>query len=300
MTIDLRQMKQLLDKIVLGTAQFGLDYGINNKTGKIPKAEVYKILDSLKEYTINYIDTAQVYGESENVLGAYIKNNSSSFKIISKIHNCSPDEIEKLTKESLQRLGVNSLYGMLLHNYDNYEKNPSIYKSIVSTKSEGLIEKAGFSLYYPNQLIKIFDDNLEFDIVQIPYNLFDRRFEKYFQILKEKNVEIHVRSVFLQGLFFKQPGDLPPNLKKFSDHLLLLNDFSAKLGITIYELALLFVISNQLIDKAVIGIDNVDHLKAIIDVLNDNKKLEFVNSHKSILIKLEIENETLLIPSNWN
>ena len=300
MTIDLRQMKQLLDKIVLGTAQFGLDYGINNKTGKIPKAEVYKILDSLKEYTINYIDTAQVYGESENVLGAYIKNNSSSFKIISKIHNCSPGEIEKLTKESIQRLGVNNLYGMLLHNYDNYEKNPSIYKSIVSTKSEGLIEKAGFSLYYPNQLIKILDDNLEFDIIQIPYNLFDRRFEKYFQILKEKNVEIHVRSVFLQGLFFKQPGDLPPNLKEFSDHLLLLNDFSAKLGITIYELALLFVISNQLIDKAVIGIDNVDHLKAIIDVLNDNKKLEFVNSHKSILIKLEIENETLLIPSNWN
>ena len=117
--------------------------------------------------------------------------------------------------------------------------------------------------------------------------------------MKERNVEIHVRSVFLQGLFFMQPGDLPQNLKEISDQLLLLKEYSAKLGITIYELALLFVISNPLIDKSVIGIDNVYHLEDIIKVLNDNQKLEYVNSQKTFLSKLEIGNETILIPSNW-
>ncbi len=292
-------MNPLLNKIALGSAQFGLDYGINNKTGKIPREDVYKILDSLMENKIEFIDTAQAYGESENILGSYIRENNSSFKIISKIQDCAHDKVEILIRKTIERLAVKNLYGLLLHSFDTYTKNPSTYKKVISAKSDGLIEKAGFSLYYPNQLIKILDDNIEFDLVQIPYNLFDRRFEKYFHVLKERNVEIHVRSVFLQGLFFMQPGDLPQNLKEFSDQLLLLKEYSAKLGITIYELALLFVISNPLIDKSVIGIDNVYHLEDIIKVLNDNQKLEYVNSQKTFLSKLEIGNETILIPSNW-
>jgi len=138
------------------------------------------------------------------------------------------------------------------------------------------------------------------NMVQIPYNLFDRRFEKYFQILRERNIEIHVRSVFLQGLFFLQPENLPLKLKEFSENLSLISEISAKLKMSIHELALLFVVTNTLIDKSVIGVDNVKHIIDIINSVNDNYKLGIVNSNKNIFSKLEVKNETILIPSNWN
>lgn len=293
-------MKQLLNKIVLGTAQFGLDYGINNKTGKIPKEEVYKILDRLKENSIDYIDTAQAYGDSENVLGSYIKNHNSSFKIISKIQDCAPNEVEIQIGKTLESLSIKDLYGLLLHSFDTYINDPLVYKKVISAKHNGLIEKAGFSLYYPNQLVRILDDNIEFDLVQIPYNLFDKRFEKYFPVLKNKGVEIHVRSVFLQGLFFMKPDELKGNLKELSGHLGMLKEISENLGFTIHELALLSAISNPLIDKAVIGVDNVYHLNDIITIANNKTKYEVLASNKSTLEKLVFNNETLLIPSNWN
>jgi aryl-alcohol dehydrogenase-like predicted oxidoreductase len=290
----------LLNKIVIGTAQFGLNYGINNKSGKIFKDEVYKILDLLKESGIEFIDTAQAYGDSEFVLGGYLKERNISFQIVSKLQNCIHEEVGIKVQESLERLHIKSLYGILLHSFDTYLKNPFTYKKLSSLKETGIVNKVGFSLYSPNQLTKILEDNIEVDIVQIPYNLFDRRFEKYLPMLKERDIEIHVRSVFLQGLFFMKPKDLPPNLQEFSQYISLLEKLSLELKISIHELALLFVISNQLIDKAVVGIDNVNHLKDIINVLNDNNKFELVSSQKHTFSKLEVENEAILIPSNWN
>jgi aryl-alcohol dehydrogenase-like predicted oxidoreductase len=290
----------LLNKIVIGTAQFGLDYGINNKSGKVSKDEVYKILDLLKESGIEFIDTAQAYGDSEFVLGSYLKERNISFQIVSKLQNCTHEEVGIKVQESLERLHIKSLYGILLHSFDTHLKNPLTYKKLSSLKETGIVNKVGFSLYFPNQLTKILEDNIEVDIVQIPYNLFDRRFEKYLPMLKERDIEIHVRSVFLQGLFFMKPKDLLPNLQEFSRYISLLEKLSLELKISIHELALLFVISNQLIDKAVVGIDNVNHLKDIINVLNNNNKFELVSSQKHTFSKLEVENEAILIPSNWN
>lgn len=293
-------MNNLLNKIVIGTAQFGLDYGINNKTGKIPPEEVFKILDLMKQYEIDFVDTAQAYGNSENVLGLYQKEKSISFQTISKLHNCSPKEVKNLLQQSFERLHIDKLYGLLLHSFDTYINNPSVYNSVLSLKRDGLINKVGFSLYYLEQLQKILEDNIEVDLVQVPYNLFDRRFEKYFSELKKRKVEIHTRSIFLQGLFFMQPDELPQKLKEFSTYISRLKELSKKLKLTIHESALLFVVSNPLIDKAVVGIDNVNHLKDIISVLNDNNKYELINSGKHLFSELKIENETILIPSNWN
>lgn len=293
-------MNNLLNKLVIGTAQFGLDYGINNKSGKVPKDEVYKILDSANENGIEFIDTAQLYGDSEILLGSYLKDRGTSFNIISKLQDCTPDEVETKVQESLDRLHSKKLYGILLHSFDTYLKNPLVYKTLLSLKERGTIGNVGFSLYYPEQLLKLINDDIEIDLVQIPYNLFDRRFENYFEILRERNIEIHVRSVFLQGLFFMPPENLPLKLKEFFEYLSLIKETSAKLKMSIYELALLFVISNTSIDKAVIGVDNVKHIMDIINSINDSYKLGLVNSNKIIFSKLEVKNETILIPSNWN
>ncbi len=292
-------MNSLLKKIVIGTAQFGLDYGVNNKSGKIPGDEVCIILDLLQANGIEILDTAQAYGDSENILGNYHKEQNTSFRIISKLQDCRPDQVENKVIESLGRLNVGNLYGILLHSFDTYLNNPQTFKTLASLKNTGIVEKVGFSLYYPHDLDKLLKDDVAFDLIQIPYNLFDRRFENYFPLLKERKVEVHVRSVFLQGLFFIEPKKLPRELAEFSNYLTLLNDLSVKIGVNVHALALLFVVSNPLVDKAVIGIDNVNHLKDIIGVLNDKDKLEIIISRKSVLSELKVENEKILIPSNW-
>lgn len=292
-------MNSLLKKIVIGTAQFGLDYGVNNKSGKIPGDEVFIILDLLQASGIEILDTAQAYGDSENILGNYHKKQNKFFQIISKLQDCPPNQVENKVLESLGRLNVRNLYGVLLHSFDTYLKNPQTFKVLASLKKTGIVGKVGFSLYYPHDIDKLLEDDVAFDVIQIPYNLFDRRFEKYFSILKKRKIEVHVRSVFLQGLFFIEPKMLPRNLAEFSKHLTLLNELSVKIGVNVHELALLFVVSNPLVDKAVIGIDNVNHLKDIISVLNDNSKLEIIISRKSVLSELKVENEKILIPSNW-
>jgi aryl-alcohol dehydrogenase-like predicted oxidoreductase len=171
---------------------------------------------------------------------------------------------------------------------------------MITLKKDDIVGRAGFSLYYPYQLEKILNDEIEIDIVQIPYNLFDRRFENYFQTLRERNIEIHVRSVFLQGLFFMKVKELPAKLKGFAEYISLLKNTANELKINIHELALLFVISNPFTDKIVIGVDNVKHIMDIINTLKDKNKLELVCSNKNRLDKLRVNNETILIPSNWN
>lgn len=293
-------MNSLVSKLVIGTAQFGLDYGINNKSGKVPKAEVYKILDLTKQNGIELVDTAQAYGDCENVLGCYLQDRHTTLKIISKLRDCPQDKVEVSVHESLDKLHTNNLYGILLHNFDTYLKNPLIYRKMFSLKDDCCVAKVGFSLYYPSQLHKILDDKIEIDFVQVPYNLLDRRFESCFRVLHERNIEIHVRSVFLQGLLFIQPEDLPSRLKEFSECLSLLQRISTELGISIQQLALLFVATNSFIDKAVIGIDNLHQITDDINALCDNTKLELVESEKHNFSKLEVKNETILVPSNWN
>ncbi len=294
------RVNTLLERIVIGSAQFGLNYGINNKTGKIPKDKVYEILDFTRNSGIVFVDTAQVYGDSENILGEYVRDRNASLKIISKLFDCAPEKAELLIRESLDKLQTNRLYGILLHCFDTYAKNPMVYKKLELLKEAGLTDKIGFSLYSPRQLCKILDDKIEFDLVQIPYSIFDYRFEKYFPALRKRNVEIHVRSIFLQGLVFMKPLNLPSQLKEFSGALVSADKLSVRLGLKHHELALLFVISNGLIDKVVVGIDNLDHIKEIVSTLNDYSKLEIVSCQKHLFSMLEVKNETILIPSNWN
>lgn len=285
------------NKIVLGTVQFGLDYGINNNKGKIPNEVVLKILDFAKSSQIEILDTAYLYGDSEKVIGEYIKIHGDNFKIISKLPPCKVSEVKNVFLESLNRLNINKVYGYLVHDFKSFKEQPDIWGELLTLKREGLISKIGFSIDFTEELEFIFNCGVKFDLVQFPYNIFDRRFEKYLAKLKNLNVEIFTRSVFLQGLFFKKPESFPEGLLKLKEKIKDLYSISKLEDVSIADLCINYVLNNEEIDYIVIGVDNLDQLKQI---LTTNHTLGKVGQLIYQLNRLREENEDLIVPANWS
>jgi aryl-alcohol dehydrogenase-like predicted oxidoreductase len=290
----------MTSKIALGTVQFGLDYGINNISGKVVIVEIKRILQLAQNNGISFIDTAYLYGDSENRLGESLALNPIHFNIISKLPKCTKIQIKDYFYDSLKRLNVDSIYGYLFHNFETFLNDESTLDELLILKGKGKVKKIGFSLYYPYELEILFKKAIQFDLIQIPYNLLDRRFGPYFSELKNKGIEIHVRSIFLQGLFFKNYNELDKKLLAFKNFLMRLNEFAKMNEMHLDEIALGFVLSNSFINKAVVGIDNYEQLsRLILSEKNISSRVEVFSKIDGIILKDEIPEE-LLIPSNWN
>jgi len=288
--------KFLSDKIALGTVQFGLDYGINNLTGKIPKNEVFEILDYAHKSGINVIDTSYAYGDSESVLGEYLKRSGIKFKVVSKLPGNKDDKSFEIFHETLNHLNKNKIYGYLIHNFDFYLKNSRIWADLRKIKQQGKVQKIGFSLYYPEELEYLLKKKVTFDLIQVPYSIFDQRFSVFFQQLKKKNVEIHIRSVFLQGLVFKEINTLPKRFLKIKRKLETLKKLAGDLAIPVSSLCLNFAALNPFIDKVVIGVDNIANLKENLNNLKYQVKTKKIYNK---LLKLKEEDENIILPVNW-
>jgi aryl-alcohol dehydrogenase-like predicted oxidoreductase len=284
----------LTHKLILGTAQFGMDYGINNNSGQVSKEEVCKILHFAYRQDVCMLDTSSAYGNSESVLGNELTDKSLKFNVISKYPRSS-QHVESILRKTLLDLRQSTLHGYLIHHFDFFQEKPAIWEEMIFVKEIGLTEKIGFSLYSCEQLQYLFDNDIKFDLLQIPYNIFDRRFEPYFDELKKRNVTIHTRSVFLQGLFFRNINLLDKKFAPLIPYLNELNNYCHEIEITIEELVLRYVISNPYIDGVLIGIDNCEQLKSNINTLNrgvTSQDIDFVKS-------LKIKETQLLNPANW-
>jgi len=263
-------MNKVFNKICLGTAQFGLKYGISNKTGKIKYEEIEKIIDYCIDQDICAIDTAQSYGESESILGHF---NLAKFKVITKIlHSGS---LEK----SLEKLKISSLYGVLLHNENEIDAN---WSKLVKYKTQGLVEKIGVSVYSPDNLLTIMK-NYTIDIVQLPLNILDQRFIALLSKIKERKIEIHVRSVFLQGLLLMEYSQVP-------DFFCPIKTILKKIPRDKLGFALNFVKNIDEIDKIVIGVTSRRELEEICTAY---RKKTFDYSDFSI------GDENMINPSLW-
>jgi len=285
------------NKLILGTAQFGMDYGINNTRGKIPQTEVFEILNRALEAKIDVLDTASAYGESEEAIGTFMKKRKRILKIVSKFYQSNTRKASAIFNSSLEKLGIDKFYGYLVHNFGQYKEDPDIWGVLRELKSSGKVGKIGFSLYSPCELDYLFENKLDIDIVQLPYSVFDHRFESYFTILKEKGIEIHVRSAFLQGLVFMQPDNLPEYLVKAEDYVRSLQSISTDSGISISALCLDFVLVNPCVDRVIIGVDSLKHLNENLANIDSFKKIESV--YYSKLDKLAISDENLILPYRW-
>lgn len=276
-----------MSKLVLGTVQFGLQYGVNS-AGRPSKEVVKGILAEAAKGGITTLDTSSAYGNSEEILGECIASDES-FRIVSKYPK-GTTPVREMFNSSLKRLKVDHLYGYLLHHFEVYKSNPKVWDEFVMLKETGKVQKIGFSLYTPEELQIILDNKSSFDLIQVPFNIFDKKFLPLMKELHEKGVEIHVRSTFLQGLFFKGRDSLPEKLKPMKKYLLELDDFSKRSGLSISEIALNYNLQNPYIDGVLIGVDNVEQLKMNLTSVKDTP----------INIEIEVKEQELLNPVNWN
>ena len=254
--------------LAIGTAQFGLDYGINNQKGIIPKKEILQILDLCFKSGIVHLDTSPLYGESENSIGACDKRRH--FNITTKYSE------KNSIKDSLNSLGVNQVYAYLVHQFESYKKNPSIWNEIKKSQDAGKVQKIGFSLYYPEQLEDLLNNTIDFNIVQVPYNIMDQRFAQYFKELKLREIEIQVRSVFLQGLVFKDCDCLEEKFDSLKDNLMKLNNICFKNSLSASSACIGFVSLNKYIDRIILGVNSLEELKNNLIYCNDLPKVKDV------------------------
>jgi aryl-alcohol dehydrogenase-like predicted oxidoreductase len=284
-------------KLAIGTAQFGSSYGVANTSGILTEEEINKILDSALIEGIDTIDTARSYGESEIILG---NSCVSSFRVITKLpavpDNCLDIEkwVDSFIVQSLKALKVKNIYGVLFHNPDQLLSNygEDLYKALERYKKNGVILKIGISIYSPSQLDLIMP-KFSVDIVQTPFNIIDRRIlnSGWLEKLSNKNIEIHIRSVFLQGLLLMEYEKIPSHFSKWNSVWSKWKNWLTEREVSAIHACISFVGSFQEVDKIIVGFDSLTHFEQIIDA---SKKLPLKN-----IINIELEDELLINPSNW-
>lgn len=286
------------NKIVLGTANFGLNYGINNFNGKISDSELIEIILLAEKTGVSIIDTAQAYGDAEKRLGIALKGIDSKLKIVTKLKPSFNGRVSELLESSKIKLGIKNFYGVLFHDFQDFIKNKNTLTELKIIKEEAGVSKIGFSVYYPEEIEFLFNNNVDIDIVQFPFSIFDRRFEYLLKELKERNVEIHTRSIFLQGLVFMNPKNLPDYLKGAKETITELLKITDKYNLTINELCLNYVLKNKFIDNTIIGVDSAMQFEQ--NIMDANKEYSKWTEVSSNLEGLKIEDEKIILPINWN
>jgi aryl-alcohol dehydrogenase-like predicted oxidoreductase len=284
-------------KFALGTVQFGMDYGISNKNGITCSKEVGLITSRCRELGIDTIDTAISYGGSENILGLV---GVTDFKVISKIppvQLSNEDKKQLVLKnifKSLDGLRIKKLHGLLLHNAEDLlgADSSALLDGLMMAKELGLVDKIGYSIYseelLPN-LLKI----LVPDIIQAPLNVFDQRLisSGWLKRLVDHGIEMHTRSVFLQGLLLMSDMDRPDYFKRWH---LYFNNFEIsrrRLNITAMQQCLGFVKKHKEISRIVVGVNNVQQLNELILAFNSIQSVDC--SH------LACSELNLIDPSLW-
>ncbi|MFP3722315.1 aldo/keto reductase [Niallia circulans] len=290
-------------KLALGTVQLGQTYGIANQIGQPNKQKAVEILKYAVKHGIMSFDTAPGYGQSEEIIGFFLKEEmGESLNIITKIPSVSEnniDEIEKSIRASQKKLGIESLYGVLFHDANVLDKlTKKDCEWIERLKEKYHIDKMGISIYSPEQVKRVIELGI-FDIIQVPMNVFDLRLinEGLLQELSNNKIEIHVRSVYLQGLLFLEEQELPNSLKAASPYLLKLKEIAAREKLKISELAFLFIRDNSYVDKMIVGCESLEQLRENIRIS------ELPTLSSSIMDEINISfrdiPENIINPSKW-
>lgn len=282
-------------KLALGTAQFGMDYGISNARGRVPNAEIKKILRAAKEH-IDLLDTARVYGDSEQALGSH--EETAYFDIVSKVYISERTNILADVRDSLRVLKKRTMKGILVHNPEKLLEagGGKAYAQLQSLKHEGYVERIGVSVYDPeilDGLIKHYD----FGMIQFPANIFDQRFEKNvsLQRFSENGAILCARSVFLQGVLLM---DADRAIEKFPKHAEFLAHYYSLLEnckLTKLQAAISAINHSDLIDYLLVGVTAVSELNQIIQASLYNN----VNNLEEVLGFVENVPGELIDPRQW-
>lgn len=257
--------------LALGTAQFGGAYGIANRTGQVDVREIAQILERAWEAGLRTLDTAAAYGDSESRLGWI---GVKDWRIVSKLPPSSlPEEsgVEgwalNTLRGSLRRLGVPRLYGWLVHRASQLlePQGPALFEAMQFAKRNGWVEKIGVSVYGPSDL-EALCARYCFDLVQAPFNILDRRLvtSGWLKKLQETGVEVHVRSVFLQGLLLMRAEDRPPAFRRWQSIWDQWHRWLQDSRQSAVVACLGYALAHTAADCVVIGVDNLAQLEELL------------------------------------
>tara|TARA_Y100000589_G_C27095637_1_gene605807 strand:+ start:66 stop:965 length:900 start_codon:yes stop_codon:yes gene_type:complete len=293
-----RKENSNIEKLVLGTAQFGMNYGIANKTGKIKKSEMLNILKISMSNGVKTLDTAAGYGNCQKELGDL---GIDEWKVISKISdfgykkNKIKENIFIQIKKTLNDLNINSINTLLLHTPDDLEGEYryEIYNALLESKHKGLCKKIGISAYEYNQVLKITKE-FKIDVVQFPYNIFNTELDEtgLMLYLRKNKIEIHVRSIFLQGLLLMRSKERGLYFQTWKDLFEKWESWIRKNNISKIEACISYVLQNKYIDKIILGIDSQEHLQEILEIFKKSNHIEIPNL-------FSCEDQKLTNPLNW-
>jgi aryl-alcohol dehydrogenase-like predicted oxidoreductase len=283
-------------KIAIGTAQFGFNYGVANINGRVEKLEAKDILQYATRHGIDTIDTAIAYGESEKCLGEIGVDGS---KVVTKLPEVPSNYgslkkwIDNHVKTSLKNLRVNVLEGLLLHRpYQLFDDDKKDFWSILlQLKSDGFVKKIGFSVYTPDELDKLWNI-FKPDLVQAPYNVFDRRLDEsgWIQRMSEEDVEIHVRSIFLQGVLLMNKKNRPDKFYRWASIWKQWEQWLSENNCSPVQASISFALADSRISRVVVGVDSLPQFKEIITAAKNPGKFP-----QNFLIS----DKRLLNPSEW-
>ena len=284
-------------RLALGTVQFGAPYGIANFLGQVKPNEISLILNHAWAAGIDTIDTAMGYGESEKKLGDV---GVEKWQIISKLpeipNTCTDigSWVKASVMGSISKLGVSRLNGLLLHHPQQLlgPHGETLYKTLIEIKKLGQVEKIGVSIYGPDELNALWP-RYQFDLVQAPLNILDHRMitTGWLARLYQSGTEVHVRSVFLQGLLLMDAQSRPEKFNQWQPLWDKWNNWLVDYQSTPLQACLNFAQSQPEISRIVVGVDSLQHLKEIIAASNQDS-MAFPES-------LACEDETLINPAKW-
>ena len=286
-------------KIALGTVQFGLDYGIANETGQVKCTEVEQILSEAKENGIDMLDTAIAYGTSEEALG---KVGVDGFRVVTKLPSLPVDRndisrwVRDQVEASLKRMGQEKLYGLLLHRPQDLLglNGNQLIKALTDLKNDGFVQKIGFSIYSPSELDEVYK-KIKIDLVQAPLNVVDRRLQHsgWLDRLKDDGVEIHIRSVFLQGLLLMERSRIPQKFLRWSRLWEQWHENLKDHGVSSLIASLAYPLSLERVDRVVVGVDSAKQLQDILAAAS-------VLDHAFDTTFMMSDDINLIDPPNWS
>lgn len=287
-------------KLGLGTVQFGTDYGIAN-SGQVDRNELVNILSSCQESGLVTLDTSPGYGDAERKLGQ--TGMMDKFDIITKMNNLdealTDQAAEKMAlsnlKSSLNQLGVGQVNGVICHNPNATRSNAGAItlRALLSLKQACLCQKIGVSIY-DNEDVGLIVKHGGIDLVQLPLNVFDQRFvhDGSLSRLKEHDIEIHVRSVFLQGLLLMEEHDIAIQKPDALDATRSFHKYCHEIGVSNIELALGFVAQLDEVDKILVGVATQQQLRQVIEASKLQAQLGDVS-------RLPLSESNIIDPRNW-
>ncbi|EHK5437915.1 aldo/keto reductase [Aeromonas hydrophila] len=247
-------------RLALGTVQFGLDYGISNHDGQVCDEELDKIIALARHAGIDTLDTAQAYGNAEQRLGQI---DITGFTLIDKLAPGLPlSDVKAAINNSLHLLGRKRLDGLLLHR--SQDASPALFELLTDLQQQGSIGKLGISVYSPEELDTWSAAGYPLELVQLPANLLDQRFLRtgWLDKLVDMGCEIHVRSLFLQGLLLMQPAQRPDYFQRFATALERFDHWHPSIAPLGRALSIMTALPQ--VSRFVVGVCHAQELDAIV------------------------------------